>query len=195
MHITAVLRRQAFAAVILVTALLVANLNAAGQVWQEPVRGSWVREGESQAGDLVLAEPGKTCHIVVPDGAHSAVKQAAQFLSTDLGKLAGAQAPIVAAPAAGQVSIRLATLGDGTELPAGIAQDKLKGQWEAYQILTTADAVWLVGSDARGTAFAVYTLARAARHRPALPLDGLRAAAARAARPARRPTRSSPRRR
>ena len=42
------------------------------------------------------------------------------------------------------------TLGDGVELPPGAAIDRLKGQWEAYQILTTPNTVWLIGSDARG---------------------------------------------
>ena len=32
------------------------------------------------------------------------------------------------------------------------------GQWEAYQIQTAGDTVWLVGSNLRGTAFAAYTL-------------------------------------
>lgn len=132
---------------------------AVAQQWREPVRGSWVRTGDAQSGDVVLVEPGKACQVVVGDDAHSAVKQAATFLASDITKLTGAKAHFNdEAPPAGQVSIRLATLGDGTKLPDGIKVDQLKGQWEAYQILTTPDTVWCVGSDPRGTAFAAYTL-------------------------------------
>src|SRR5262249_30467242 len=52
----------------------------------------------------------------------------------------------------------LVTLTDAAVLPQGIARQKLAGQWEAYQVWTTNNAVWLVGSDFRGTAFAAYTL-------------------------------------
>ncbi len=133
--------------------------SAHAQEWTEPVRGSWVRDGDAQDGDVVLVEPGKACQVVVLDDAHPAVKQAAVFLASDITKLTGAKAHFNdAAPPAGQVSIRLVTLGDGTELPQGVARDKLQGKWEAYQILTAPGTVWLVGSDARGTAFAAYTL-------------------------------------
>ena len=44
------------------------------------------------------------------------------------------------------------------DVPAGIARQQLDGKWEAYQIRTIGNAVWLVGSNFRGTAFAAYTL-------------------------------------
>lgn len=139
--------------------ILALSQPARTQEWSGPVRGSWVRDGAPQAGDLVLAEPGKVCQIVVRDDAHSAVKQAATFLAGDIEKLSGQKIEIAkAAPPAGQVSIRLVTLGDGTELPPGITRDRLQGRWEAYQILTTPGTVWCVGSNARGTSFAAYRL-------------------------------------
>jgi hypothetical protein len=42
--------------------------------------------------------------------------------------------------------------------PARFARQRLQGQWEAYQVRTLDNTVWLVGSDFRGTAFAAYTL-------------------------------------
>ncbi|MCA1617065.1 MAG: glycosyl hydrolase 115 family protein, partial [Acidobacteria bacterium] len=51
----------------------------------------------------------------------------------------------------------MATLGNG-DVPEQIAQARLRGQWEAYQILTGVNAVWLVGANFRGTAYAAYTL-------------------------------------
>ncbi|RYG64831.1 hypothetical protein EON77_19260, partial [bacterium] len=134
--------------------------DAQAQAWSEPVRGSWVRDGHAQNGDVVLADKNVACQVVVRDHAHSAVKQAATFLASDLNKLSGQKHHFNdTAPPSGTPSIRLVTLGDGTaDLPAGIKQDALKGKWEAYQILTQGDTVWCVGSDARGTAFAVYAL-------------------------------------
>src|SRR5688572_32670877 len=95
-------QRQTLVLAILVTALTVAGSSAArAQAWEEPVRGSWLRDGDTQPGDIALAEPGKTCQIVVSERAHSAVRQAANFLSADFAKLAGAAAPIVGAPTPG----------------------------------------------------------------------------------------------
>jgi hypothetical protein len=133
---------------------------AAAQAWTTPVRGAWLAPdvGDAGAGAIVLAEGDRVCPVVVRDDAHSAVRQAAIFLAGDLEKLTGRKPQLAASAPEQRVAIHLATIGDGTALPDGIAADKLKGQWEAYQVLTTSDGVWLVGSDARGTAFAAYTL-------------------------------------
>lgn len=139
--------------------ILCLTLEAPAQQWTDMVRGSWVRQGKAQPGDITLVAPGHATQITIFDNANSAVKQAAVFLSQDITKLTGAKAQFNnALPPAGQVSIRLITLGDGNDLPPGAALDKLKGKWEAYQILTTPDTVWCIGSDFRGTAYAVYTL-------------------------------------
>lgn len=140
--------------------LLLAGLAtpASAQQWNEPVRGSWVRNEQPKKDGLVLIEPGKVCRIVVPASAHTAVKQAATFLAEDLRKITGQKADIDATAAEGRVAIRFATVGDGTPLPPDINENELRGKWEAYQIVTSADGVWLVGSDPRGTAFAAYTL-------------------------------------
>jgi hypothetical protein len=128
---------------------------AFGQEWSSPVRGSWVRDGGPQAGDVDLTH----CEIVVGDKEASPVRQAATFLSGDVDKLVGVKPPIVAKPSGDRVAIHVLTQENGA-LPAGIRSDDLKGKWEAYQVVTSADgkSVSLVGSDARGTAFAAYTL-------------------------------------
>ena len=106
-------------AVIALTTALPATARA--QEWKGKVRGSWVREGQPKPDDVTLVEPGKTCQIVVKDDAHSAVKQAAIFLAAHLRKLAGQAIHFAPAPDAGRVSIRMATIGDGTDLPPGAA--------------------------------------------------------------------------
>jgi hypothetical protein len=132
---------------------------ARAQEWSAPVRGSWVRaDDRAQAGDVTLARDGNGCEIVVGEDEHSAVAQAAAFLAIDIERISGYKPPIVAKPSGRRVAIRLSTLAVAHDIPAEISRDKLNGQWEAYQVRTVNDSVWLVGSNFRGTAFAAYTL-------------------------------------
>jgi hypothetical protein len=151
----AFMKKISFAA-LLVVALPLAAL---AQEWTEPVRGSWVRtQAAPQSGDIVLAGNGTGSELVVAATEHSAVKQAAQFLASDIEKISGYKPPIVSEPTGRRAAIHLITLVDGRNPGGGIAVTTLRGQWEAYQIRTANGAVWLVGSDFRGTAFAAYTL-------------------------------------
>ena len=119
-----------------------------GGLWSEPVRGSWVaQDGKGLA--LWNAD------IVVDEQAYSCVKQAAKFLAQDLEKITGKR-PAIVSRVGKKPSIRLATV-DASETPAEF--NALSGKWEAYRIKTTDEGIWLVGSNPRGTAFAVYTLA------------------------------------
>jgi len=129
---------MAFCAVLLSAA-------ACAQEWSQPVRGSWVRaDDRAQRGDVTLVASGSGCEIVVGPGEHTAVAQAARFLAADIEKISGYKPSIVEQPTAGRVGIRMLT--------------RTSGKWEAYQIRTIDNTVWLVGSDFRGTAFAAYTL-------------------------------------
>jgi len=125
--------------------------------WTEPLRGSWVQNGPAGAGDVVLASGTSGAEIVVGPQEPLNVRQAAEFLAGDIAKISGYQPPIVAAPTAGRVGIRLQTLGNG-QLPPAVDTRGMQGQWEAYRVITAPQTVWLVGSDPRGTAFAAYTL-------------------------------------
>lgn len=116
-------------------------------------RGSWVQTGTKQPGDISL----QNCQIVIDQAESSIVQKAGRLLAADIKKISDQEIPVKGTADTGKVSIRLTTLGN-TKLPAGIDIKRLKGQWEAYQIVTTDNAVWLVGSDARGTAYAAYTL-------------------------------------
>lgn len=125
--------------------------------WAAPVRGSWVRTGPAAAGDVVLASGSSGAEIVVGAAENLNVRQAATFLAGDIEAISGYRPLIVTAPTAGKTSIRLVTLGTGA-LPGAIDVAALRGQWEAYRVITAANTVWLVGSNPRGTAFAAYTL-------------------------------------
>lgn len=138
-------------------ALASVSLPASAQAWNAPVRGSWVRPGTPQAGDVVLVSGGHGCVIVVAANEPSAVQQAARFLAGDIQKISGYKPPIVTKAAAGRAAIHLATLGV-SPVPVSLGAGKMKGLWEAHQVTTRGSDVWLVGSNFRGTAFAAYTL-------------------------------------
>ena len=143
---------------------LACSTTGLAQEWTAPVRGSWVRTGAAQPGDVTLAGNGTRSEIVVAADENTAVQQAAVFLAGDIQKISGYKPAIVrdarnaTNPSGARVTIRLVTWSDAAALPAGIAKAKLKGQWEAYQVWTSGNTVWLVGSDFRGTAYAAYTL-------------------------------------
>ena len=134
---------------VLISVLWGSQSTRAGEagLWSAPVRGSWVSE-DGKGLSLWNAD------IVVDAQAHSCVKQAAEFLAQDLEKITGKRPGIIHRPGK-KPFIRLATLGQ-TETPSEFKA--LRGKWEAYQIKTTDEGIWLVGSNPRGTAFAVYTL-------------------------------------
>ncbi|MBA3673273.1 MAG: glycosyl hydrolase 115 family protein, partial [Gemmatimonadaceae bacterium] len=126
------------------------------QSWTGPVRGSWVLEGARGTG-VVIAAPGSASEIIVAANENSAVQQAAVFLAGDIGRITGHAPAIVHAAAGARTRLHLVTLGNGT-VPTAIASDVLRGKAESHQILTDGDDIWLVGADARGTAYAAYTL-------------------------------------
>ena len=127
------------------------------QAWDTVQRGSWVRNDETQSGDVLLADHVFGCEIVCSGNENSAVKQAAYFLAKDILKISGYEPPICEKASGNRMAVHLVTLGNG-KVPGGIAKDRLKGKWESYQIITFKNNVWLVGSNFRGTAFAAYTL-------------------------------------
>lgn len=120
-------------------------------------RGSWVRKTDTLEGDVVLVKEGKGCNIVVSEKENSAVQQAATFLSEDIRKISGYQPKVSQKSGNENTNIHIITLGIDS-VPDTIDVDDLKGKWEAHKIVTLNDDVWLIGSNFRGTAFAVYTL-------------------------------------
>jgi hypothetical protein len=120
-------------------------------------RGSWVSKGEAADGDLILAAAGKGCHIVLNAKEGSAVRQAVKFFSDDIRKISGYYPKSGTDIDKAAVNVHIVTLGNAP-VPADIPVEDLRGKWEAFKIITTGGNLWLVGSDARGTAFALYTL-------------------------------------
>jgi len=139
------------------SALASSRASAQTAPWTTSLRGSWVQTGPAAQGDVTLAGRDSVSQIVVADDENAAVHQAAEFLAGDIEKISGYRPPVVKTPASDRVGIRLVTVGHGA-LPAAIDAGALGGQWESYRIVTEGRAVWLVGSNPRGTAFAAYTL-------------------------------------
>lgn len=117
-----------------------------------PLRGAWVRTASPAPNDVNLSN----AQVVVAANEPANVRQAAEFLASDLEKITGRKPEIAATAAPGRVTIRLVTMGNGP-LPAPLSA-ATRAQPESYRILTTRDTVWLSGGDSRGTAFAAYTL-------------------------------------
>ena len=122
--------------------------------WAGALRGSWVRTGPLESGDVVLDS---ATQIAVASDENSAVRQAAAFLAGDIEKISSHRPAIVAAPAADRPVIHLVTLGHAG-IPPAVNANVLQGRWESYRIVTLGRDVWLVGSNARGAAFAAYSL-------------------------------------
>jgi len=141
--------------IVIITAFLLNTGFVRAQQWDEPIRGSWI----STAGQgLILADKTGVADIVITPDAHSCVKQAAEFLARDIEKITGQKPGVVFHADTTKLNIYLSTAGT-TLAPERINTDKLKGKWEAYQIVSDKTGIWLVGSNPRGTAFAAYSFA------------------------------------
>ena len=146
-------------AVLLPWATLAFLVSAQAQTvpWTTTLRGSWVQTGASAQGDITFASAGALCQIVVAADESPNVHQAAEFLAGDIEKITGRKPAMVSAPSGAGASIHLVTLGH-SGIPSEVNAASLEGQWESYRVVTLDNAVWLVGSNPRGTAFAAYTL-------------------------------------
>lgn len=149
---------QALLRLALITVPFLVPCLVGAQDWTAPIRGSWVQTGTPAGQDVVLCGPSQTCEIVVSSDEGSPVQQAAAFLASDIEKISGVRPKVLPAPTPGVTTIRLATVGHA-EIPAEVDATALANEWESFRIRTLGSTVWLVGADARGTAYAAYTLA------------------------------------
>ncbi|MES2005804.1 MAG: glycosyl hydrolase 115 family protein [Bacteroidota bacterium] len=115
----------------------------------------------------------RSASIVVDPKDHWLAQRAASFLQSDIEKISGQKPVIQNNPAAAGKNIILIGSIDNSPLIAGLIQskkinpDSIKGKWEAYQVQVIANpfpgtdnALVIMGSDRRGTAFGVFELSR-----------------------------------
>ena len=116
--------------------------------WGRMRRGSWIRSGAPQSGDVVLVtEAGATSSILVSAAETSCVQRAVRFLAGDIEKLTGAKPNVVNEPPSDGPCIQVATATPGTD-----------PRWEAYSVAVGNGRIVIQGSNPRGTAFGVYEL-------------------------------------
>ncbi|MDQ3748740.1 MAG: glycosyl hydrolase 115 family protein [Acidobacteriota bacterium] len=151
------MKNRILIAIVFLLSVSILSVGATAQDWSQGVRSSWIQSGALREGDIVLVDGNTGCEIVVSEKEHSAVRQAASFLASDIEKISGYKPNIVQSASGKNTAIHLVTLSIG-EIPQDIAKNKLQNLWEAHQILTVQNTVWLVGANTRGTAFAAYTL-------------------------------------
>lgn len=132
---------------------LLAPLWLSAQQWTDPVRGSWA----SDTAGVPIFDGNSICQIELSAAEQSPVRQAAKFLASDIEKLTGHKPPIVEHAEAGRATIHLRT-AVADQIVTRWPWSFPAGAWEAYQIDTGKNDIFCVGSDARGSAFAVYTL-------------------------------------
>jgi hypothetical protein len=111
------------------------------------------------------------CHIVYDDTDYSVVKKTAGLFSSDIKSVTGYQPGITNKQTPGNVIV-LGTLGKNSIIDQLIAQKKLdvssiKGGWEQFLIKRldnpfpgVKQALVIVGSDRRGTAYGAFTISR-----------------------------------
>lgn len=125
-------------------------------------------------GSAVISDARKPTQIVLADGDAKVVQLAARDLATDLERVTGRRAHIGSPSAIKSTSLILVgTLGKSPLLDQLVAAGKLdigslRGAWESFVIASVNapmpgvdNAVVIVGSDARGTAFGIYELSQA----------------------------------
>lgn len=133
----------------------------------------WVTETRSD-GDFVLADGGKATPVVYSETDYKVVSLAAEDLARDIERVASVR-PAVATtlPAGADRIVLVGTLGHSPQIDEWVTAGKLdpsalRGAWESFIIATVVDpsptikeALVIVGSDRRGTAFGIYELSQA----------------------------------
>ena len=140
------------------------------------VLGLWAQTiitGQKPADGVVIADAAQTAFIYVDANDHTVVKKAASLLQQDIEAVTGKKPGLIHSISAAAKNIIII----GSLDRSGIIQqlnrqkkintDKIKGEWEAYQLQTVAspvkgidNALVITGSDRRGTAFGVFELSK-----------------------------------
>ncbi|GAB3170868.1 glycosyl hydrolase 115 family protein [Myceligenerans halotolerans] len=118
---------------------------------------------------VTVAERGRAVRICVGEAESAAVRRAAENLADDLASVCGADAVLVAHPAGARVVVGTlgrsaavdAAVADGAVDVAALYDDDGAPRWEAFLVTVHDDVLYLVGTDRRGTIYAIYDFAEA----------------------------------
>ena len=127
---------------------------------------------KNTSGSFAIVSVTQATPIVVDENDHAVVLKAARFLQTDIEMLTGQKPSLIAGSSASGNVIIVGSL-DKSEIINRLVKekkinvDKIKGQWEGYQMQVVREpmkgvssALVITGSDRRGTAFGVFDLSR-----------------------------------
>lgn len=132
----------------------------------------WVMDRPA-AGSLPLVADGRAAPIFHDTGDHAVVAIAATDLADDIEAVTGRRPALVEAMPKADTQIWVGTLGRSSAIDRLVAAGRLDvaslhGAWESYLIVPVTDpapgvrqALVIVGSDRRGTAYGIYELSRA----------------------------------
>ncbi|MEQ1761811.1 MAG: glycosyl hydrolase 115 family protein [Pyrinomonadaceae bacterium] len=121
-------------------------------------------------GNLPLVHNGRTASIFYSEADHKVVQLAAADLAADVERVTGKRPNATTTVPAGQTAVIIGTIGKSPLIDGIIKAGKLdvsavRGKWESFVIRTVdhpmpnvGQALVIVGSDRRGTAFGVYEL-------------------------------------
>jgi hypothetical protein len=146
--------------------LLAAGLALAHPAQAHAAKGdaAWVHYAP-MPGDFALAARGRVAQIVTAPEDHDLVRIAAESLRADLSSVTGAQGQ-------SDTQVWIGTLGRNPAIDQLVATGridakKLRGSWESFLIVPVANpapgvrqALVILGSDRRGTAYGTYELSR-----------------------------------
>ncbi|NRG43064.1 glycosyl hydrolase 115 family protein [Rathayibacter sp. VKM Ac-2835] len=113
---------------------------------------------------ITVAERGQIVRLAVEDTEDSAVRRATADLARDLAQVSGAHAVISTDTAAARIVI--GTIGHSAAVDAAIDAGRLDvsalydedgaARWEGFLVAVVDDVLYLVGTDRRGTVYAIY---------------------------------------
>lgn len=122
---------------------------------------------DDAGGGVTVAERGHAVGIAVDGAETAAVHRAAEDLAADLATVCGARATVVDHPSSARVVV--GTLGRSAAVDAAVADGTIDvaalrdrdgaPRWEAFLVTVRDDVLYLVGSDRRGTIYAIYDFA------------------------------------
>ncbi|MBQ3658340.1 MAG: glycosyl hydrolase 115 family protein [Bacteroidales bacterium] len=116
-------------------------------------------------GGFHIAKDGKTACIVIDQNDWKGVIRAAQDLGDDVKKVSGKPSEVKNALPQPDGNIIVGTIGksrliDSLVNAQKIDVSKIKGQWEAYQIVVVDGNLVIAGSDKRGTIYGIYEISK-----------------------------------
>jgi hypothetical protein len=148
--------------------------SAAGRVAAVVAAPGALLRDPAQPGDFALVEAGRAADILIAPGDFKVVAIAVRDFAADVERVTGVRPVVRTRPADTPAPLIMAgTLGHSEFIDRLVSEGKLdvgavRGQWETFLIATVSDprpgvkqGLVAVGSDRRGTAFALYELSQA----------------------------------